>query len=451
MSIDFSATQPGNTVSAGKPVDIQTLQKTFAAVLRSYGTEKGGSPTTVLLEILRPDPAGSASGEDRNQQRRDAQQRADRNDFTQIDRQQLDRAELRSRDMSADYRNRLDRQETLRSDYQKQVERRELRQASVTPTQAAPPLDAARPSEPLPNITPYPPQPSAVAAVPVSEVTGANHPGTPATIAASNSPASAVPAHLLMPVKTNTSAAMPNAPQPASLQAFTVFTPAGRLGQQQQGKSEEDEEEKEERAEGKPEKKKQPFAALEAIRAETARPIRRNRPQQSNPQPSGRPANGLEHQPVGDPPHEKTNLRESPHPRVQPGETEPNQTRRVKTLDELLSTPSQSIVLQEKIPQQKVTQQKGESPAPNPTQYLNRIAAACEAAGQFAPIRIKLNLDHLGTLTLRFYHKADRLALRFETPTRESAQFLQSNLEEFRMILSKRSLKMIDVEIMWEE
>ena len=451
MSIDFSATQPGNTASAGRPVDIQALQETFAAVLRSYGTEKGGSPTTTLLEILRPDPAGSASGEDRNQQRREAQQRADRNDFTQIDRQQLDRAEIRSRDMNTDYRNRLDRQEALRNDYQERTERSELRQLpALQTTSAARPPDITRPNEPLPNMNPLQPQQSHVAAVQVSEVAGANNQSASATIAAPNSPASAASANLLMPVNVNTPAAMPTAPQPAAPQAFTVFTPSGRFGQPQ-GKSEEDEEEKEERAEGKPEKKKQPFAALEAIRAETTRPIQRNVPQQ----PRG-PADRSEHRQTGDDPRERLNLRERPNPHERPGAAEPKQTQTAKTLDELLNTPSQNIVTQETVTQATVTQEtlvqrKGESNTPNPAQYLHRIAAACEAAGQFAPIRIKLNLDHLGTLTLRFYHKADRLALRFETPTRESAQFLRDNLEEFRIILSKRSVKMMDVEIVWEE
>jgi len=425
MSVDFSAAPPAQTALTGKPVDVQTLQETFTLALRSFGTEKGNSQTTTLLEVLRSSPADNVAGADRNQQRRETQLRTDKNDFTQIDRKQLGRAETRSNEMNADYRNRQDRQENLRNGYQDRLERTERRQPPPPPTLSATPVDTAKLTEPLPNANPPLPQQQNVSAVNTSEVAGANSPTLSATVAVPNTVVNVTQANMSMPVNVNTpvSMPMPTAPQPAAPQAFTVFTPSGRWGQQRE-KSEEDEEEKGERAEENPVKKKQPFAAFEAIRAETTRPVQKNVPRQSKG-----PAARLEQQHLAETSRER------------PREVEQNPSETVKTLDELLNTPSQNIS----------TQTKGEPNRPNQTQYLNRIAAACEAAGQFAPIRIKINLDHLGTLTLRFFHKADRLALSFESPSRRSAQFLRDHIDELRTILSKRSVKIVDIEIRWEE
>jgi flagellar hook-length control protein FliK len=109
----------------------------------------------------------------------------------------------------------------------------------------------------------------------------------------------------------------------------------------------------------------------------------------------------------------------------------------VKTLAEFLNTSPQNIS----------APQKEESNQSNAEQQLNRIAAACEAAAHYAPIRIKLHLEHLGTLTLRFFYNADKLALRFETPSKESARFIQDNLDGLRTILSKRNGKIACAEI----
>ena len=422
MSVDFPASYPAHTASAGKPADVQTLQETFAAVLRSFGTEKGTSPTNTLLEVLRPAP--SDNNEDRNQQRRETQQNANKTDFAQLDQKSLNKLELRNSEMNADYQHRRDRSEALQNDYRERVVRREPQQ-SVPPqtTSNVPSPDAASPNETVPSNGSQPlSQPQHVV-----EVAGANNQAAPVSAAAPNSGAPNVgQVQILMSPGTNTPASMPIpvAPQTSLPQTFTVFSPSGRLGQQQEKPEDEEEEKEEESAEDKPAKKKQPFAVLEAIRAETTRPIQRNVLRQSK---------------------ESSNQSEvhrvAEKPRERPKEVEPAQARSVLTLNEFLNMSPHHVAVQ-----------KGEeSSRSEHMRYLNRVAAACEAAAQHAPIRMKINLDHLGTLTLRFYYKSDKLALRFETPSRESALFIRNNLEELRTILVERNVKIVDIEMLWEE
>jgi len=411
MSVDFSAPHPTHTPSVSKPMDVQTLQETFAAALRRYGTERGSTPTNTLLEVLRP--AQDSAGEDRNQIRRETQQHAARNDFTQIDRNLLNKSEMRSNEMNTDYRHRLDRQETLRNDYQERVERNIQQPAHSPAPPSTPPVDVTRPSEALPNQPQSLPQAQQIPPIASTNVPSPTIPNaTPSAVQTSILQANI----LSVPTASQVVQAVP--PPAAPPQAFTIFTPTSRFGQSQ--KKSEDEEEKEEQVEEKSAKKPQPFAALEAIRAETSRPVRQNPSRQSNELASQPPLQQVAER-----------FREKPK--------EVDKARSVKTLDDLLNTSNISV------------KKKGEQNQQEQTRYLHRIAAACEAAARYAPIRIKINLDHLGTMTLRFYHKSDKLALRFETPTRESALFLRNNLDGLQSLLAGRNVKIMDIEIVWEE
>ena len=416
MTVEFPSAYPTNTAtSAGKPVDVQTLQEAFATALRNYGTEKGGTTTNTILEIIRTPHMENAAGDDRNQQRRDQQQHVDQNDFTNIDRKLLDQSEQRNNELSFDYRDRMDRNESLRSDYQSKIERGELPQPTVpinTANQVAPilpPVDIARPNVPTQNNAHSPPQQN----VPVHA--GANNP-TLATNAPNNT-ANVAPINVFMPGRnTPVSIPSPVTPQTTPAQIVTVFTPLGRFGQPP--KKTDDKEDEEESVEETEPKKQQPFAVFEAIQAEAMRPIRQHVSRQSKesiPMP------------------ERWQIEEQP--REQPKAIEPEQSRSTQTLEEFVNSPAHNVSVQK----------KGES---KQTQHLNRIAAACEAASLYAPIRLKLNLDHLGTLTLRFFHKADKLTLRFETPSKESAQFIHNHLGELRSVLSKRNVKIEHLEIL---
>jgi len=424
LSVDFPPSTPVNTVAAGKPVDVQTLQEAFAAALRSYGTEKGGTQTDTMLEVLRStSQADDTGGEDRNQQRRENQQQANRSDFTQIDRKLQDKSELRQNELNANYQNRQDRHETLQNDHREKTDQRHPQQTAApteSPAPATPPLNTAQPNEPLPHSDHSPQHRD----VPVNAT--ANSQSLSAISAAPNSGAVNSPAGILMPMNMNIPGALPVSPTPQAVppQAFTLFTPLGRFGQHQESsdeKEKENEDEKEEAVEEKPTKKQTPFAALHAIHADSTRSVRQ------------KPSRQLQELPVKPELH-----RTAEKPREKPKETEPVQARSVQTLEELLNTPAQNVSVSK----------KGESNQPNPTQYLNRIAAACEAAAQYAPIRIKINLDQLGTLTLRFYHKADKLALRFETPDDESAKFLHEHLGGLKAILSKRNVKIASLDVL---
>ena len=420
MTVSFPPPQSTNAAPAGKPVDTQTLQNAFAVLLRSYGTERTGTSAQTMLEILQPtSQADNAASDDRNQQRRNQQQHVDRSDFTKIDQKRQNQSEIRSGEIKDHYQDRLDRKDTLRNDYRERIERNAP--PSAVPAEnfkqeasAPPPLNVAPTNEPVPNQTHSPPQQKNV-----SEIVGGNTPSLPANVAVPNNAATAVQAGMLMPGR-NVPVSMLAAPQVAGTQAFTLFTPSGRFGQMQ-NKADEKEGEDEEPVEGNSGKKKQPFAVFEAIHAEAIRSTRKNRSRQPK-------------EPIS--PAELHRVTEKPT-REKPREAEPKQLRSVKTLDEFLNVSGQNVSVAK----------KGETSQSNQSQYLNRIAAACEAAAQYAPIRMKINLDHLGTLTLRFYYKADKLALRFETPSRESERFIHEHLGGLREILSKRKVNVVDIEI----
>jgi hypothetical protein len=372
------------------------------------------------LEILRPTPPDEAKEHDRHQQH------SERNDFTQTDRKLLDKSEIQTDALSADYRNRLDQRDMVQNDYWEKIERCELQPSTDrvdTPSlamSAAPSPDAPRPHNSMPHEQHAPPQQSNV-----PQIAGTNSlPSLMDTTAPSSIPGSGQ-VNVGIPMSMNAPASIPTSvvPQAVPSPTFTVFTPSGRLGQPQE-KSDEKENEDEEGIEENTDKKTQPFAVFEAVRMETARPIQRNHSRQlkesvfqSNiQQVTGKPPNKLK-------------------------EAEPEQSQSVKTMADLLEVPVQNVV----------PQKKREPNQPNQTQYLHRIAAACEAASQYAPIRMKINLDHLGTLTLRFFYKAKKLALRFETPSKESALFVQEHLDGLRTILSARNTTIADIEIVQED
>ena len=424
MIVDFPSSYPLNSdPQTGKPVDVQTLQATFAAILRSYGTEKGGSQTNTLLEIA---PLSNADHGDRNQQRKENQQHVERNDFTQIDRNQLDKSEIRSSEMNSDYQNRTDRNAMLQNDYREKIERSGL-PPTTSPMNASPsgasafsPVDAARPIESLPTGNRLPQQNNAAG------IANTNSQPSPAsTVSVPNNVANMGQTNAVLPGSMNvpTSIPAPITSQPLQPQTFTVFTPSGRLEQsQEQADEEENDEEKPDKK--KINKKKQsPFAVFEAIRTETARPIQQNHARQQK-----EPISQAERCTVASPPKE---LEEKPK------EMDPEQVQNVKTVEELLHTVEQNISLPK----------KGEPNQPDQARYLHRIAAACEAAAHYAPIRMKINLDHLGTLALRFFYKSEKLTLRFETPSYESAQFLRNHLDGLNTILSKRNVKIAHIEI----
>lgn len=418
MSIDFPPPYPVNaTPASSKSSDVQALQEAFAWALRSYGTEKGGAQTNSMLEVIRADPSDGANNQDRNQERREHQQQADRANFTQSDRRSLDKTEIQSSEMKADYQNRRERQEILRDDYRERVDSNEF-QSSAVPTATSSP-DTAKPNESLSNWNPLPSQQQRN----VVEIAPVNVQSLLSSSAVPNSAANFGQTNAVLPINLNAPTSMPVVSQSVLLPTFTVFTPSGRFGQPQ-SQTDEKENEKEEESDEKiaDKKKQQPFAALEAIRMETTRSIRR-KPLRQQKESVSQP--------------EISKIAEKPK------EVESEQSRSVTTTGDLLDAPALNVTVQK----------KGEANQSN-QQYLHRIAAACEAAAQHvaqnAPIRMKINLDHLGTLSLRFFHKADKLTLRFESSSRETAQFIRNHLDGLKTLLSERNVEIVDIEILEE-
>ena len=433
MSVDFSPSNSVNTASGtSKPADMQTLQETFAAILRSYGTEKGGAQTNTLLEIA---PLPNAGNKDRNQEHKEQQQQINRNDYTQIDRKQQDASEIRSSEMNSGYQERKEQQKTLQQDYKEKIEHSELllsaarMESSPSVVSVISPTDAASPMESLPNGNRVPLQKNPPGIMsPSSQFSAAS------TLSAPNSGVTMGQASTGLPMNVNAPASMPSPVTPPSAppQTFTVFTPLGRWGQPQE-QSEEEENEKESDEEhldtekpdaGNISKKKQhPFAVFEAIRAETARSIQPNHARKPK-----EPVSQTERRNV---------VPLTEELKVKPKEREPEQARNVKTVEDLLHMAEQGVAMSK----------KREPNQPDESRYLHRIAAACEAAALYAPIRMKINLEHLGTLALRFFYKSEKLTLRFETPSNESAQFLREHMDGLKTILSGRSVKIADIEI----
>ena len=422
MNVNFPSSYPANTVSTGKPINVQTLQATFAAVLRSYGVE---SQTSTILEVIQPTShANNPADDDHNQQRREHQQQIDRNDFTQFDRKLLDKSEIRHSEMISVYKERIEQHGTLRNDYQERIDQRELPPSTI-PIKSSMPvtssMDVAKPNELPPNRNYSPLQEQNV-----TEIASTNSQISSASSTVPNSTVVNDSVGLPMSMSGNVPTSMPVSavPQIVPTQAFTLFTATGRFGQIQNTVDEkENEEDKEEQTEKKPKKKKQPFAMFEAIHTEAIRPSQRNLSRQSQK------------------PLTKTAHRVAEKFREKPREVESEQSQNIKTiktLEEFLNTSIQNVSMPK----------KGETDPPNQMQYLHRIAAACEAATPYAPIRMKLNLEHLGTLTLRFYFKSDKLMLRFETPTKESARFLHDHLDGLKAILSERKVQLASVEIL---
>jgi len=418
MSVDFSSSSyPANTAPAGKPGDVRTLQEAFGTALRNHGIEKGGTTADTMLEVLRPaSHKDNNADNDRNQQRREYQQQTDRSDFANSDRKLLDKSEMRSSEMNSLYHDRIDRNETFRKDHRERIERSEPQQSTVqantasSVTPAASPLDVARHVKSMPQRDHLPSQHN------VPTTANPNH-SSPSTNM-SNSTTTIGQVNVPMPGGNMPVTMLRPAALPVGLQTFTVFTPSGRFGQTQ--KKTDEKEDEDEPVEEKETMKHQPFATFEAIRLAPKDVLRQPK------EPTIKP----ELRQVTEKPHEKPK-------RDTPKEVEPNQFRSIKTLDEFLNTPAQNIAVAK----------KEEPNQPNPVQYLDRIAKACEAHARHAPTRIKINLDHLGTLTLRFFHKASKLMLQFETPSEESAQFLCDHLDGLWEILSKRNVKIANIEI----
>ena len=412
MSVEFSPVYPTTTASASKPTDVQTLQEVFAMALRNHGTANGGTAVNTMLEIISAPRSEDIAGNDRNQQRREHQQQTDRNDFANNDRKLLDKSENRSSEMNSAYRDRIDRTEMSRRDYHKRIERTELPQSTVQPSTVSStpsvvlPLDVAKPNVSVIHSSHSPPQQN------VPTTVGTNSPSP--SVSALNSVANIGQMNVVAS-GGNTSASVPSpAAPPMAPRTFTLFTPSGRFGQTQRKTDEKEDDE--EPIEGKEAPKHQPFAAFESIRLSR---------QDTSQQPRELPA--------------KQEIRQvTAKPREKPKEVEPDQAQSIKTVEEFLNTLTQNVV----------ASKKGEPNPSNQTQYLNRVAAAFEAISHSAPIRIKLNLDHLGTLTLRLFHRANKLTLQFETPSHESAQFLHDHLDGLQTILSKRNMKIADIEIM---
>jgi hypothetical protein len=244
-----------------------------------------------------------------------------------------------------------------------------------------------------------------------------------ASVALPNAPAAGIP------VVDDTTATVAAVAKTAAFlnRDITIFSATGHLKKDEETDKKKDQEDREdeEQAKRKNKKKKQPFEALTILLPE---PVRLTQTQYAAP-----------------------TERQSHQQKQQPQQTlQPIISDSVRLAQDAVSTEQQTPQTQ----QQPVT----DSPASPETlleesgtsqeHFVHRVAAACEAAiYQQSPIRMKINLEHLGTLSLRMNPKGNALSLRFEAGSSESATFIGENLDELKLLLRKRNVLLETLEI----
>ncbi|MDR0522797.1 MAG: hypothetical protein LBH00_13240 [Planctomycetaceae bacterium] len=425
MSIDFpkipesvSPLPLSKSAAESSVLPAQSIQQAFSAALRSRyaGQSSTGSesPASALLDIIAAKPQREQEPPHREKQIAEnrqqlKQQQAEQTYQTQIDRKLQNQSETRKHDKEAGYERQIERPHRLEH------------KNGAGGTDSGQMQTAANPGKtvqiPLLNDIPIPgiltkkhvPPPQTVS-LPVMP-----QPGSPNLSGGTSGTAVNLSVSLPGSVPSVSAAAF-SMPSAADHRIFSLFTLSGKWGPSVENKETEsdDSEDEQEETENLQSIKKHPFADLTAIFTENTRPIRRLFSPDSPPKP----------------PEERKNSELQPEPAPTPNR---------------VPSPVPNTVAWESL---SVSAGQNPSAAKNDTktqetdrqQYLQRIAAACEHAVRNAPVRMKINLDHLGTLSLRFFTKAKRLEMAFDPENEAAADFLRQNLKELQAVLAEQEV-----------
>jgi hypothetical protein len=415
MSIDSATTYPGGNATNGGVRDTNVLNpirydEAFAAAIKAVSSK------TVLDTIQNLSQTSDKDGNDRNQQRKEHNELADRGGIALDNRKSLDKTELRTAGIDNEYANRNERRTDLRNGHQDKLDRAE-RTSPTVETKITPTVSESVPTLLHLEGIAVDSQNTVVPGAGVVTLQGTISNVSPAMNPVAVSPnvpfANLTGAVLVQPVPPPNSMLKPMPNPQTSSQLVSVWTVFGRVGQVKN--TAKDEDEKEEAVEKKKEKKRQPFATFGAVLAETVPPIQ---PKHRKQQQSSAELEAVTH-------------------RIEEHQNK-EEERKGTTPADILKSNGQDISVSKEQPKEP----------PDRTQWMQRVAAACQsAANRSGTIRIKLNLDNLGSLSVKLMSKSNRLSVRFEAASEEAVAFLSESLNELKMILANRNVVLDQVEI----
>jgi hypothetical protein len=429
--------------------NLEALRSAFTEALRNAMVGRNRQSENSATKNAEEQPQ-----KQHHEQSRDWELQTQRRDFTKenkqvLDKRALDKSEIRHSDIEADYAQGIDRQTWA------------VRQPQPTSPPSESTLSAAPPVIPPtslqatpPNVTPLSSSPVFVPSTTPLQLSTV----VPASYRVANSqqiplnaesetvgvPVFCPPAGNSSPINTVTVNAL------SAVSAMTIFTITGKFGQIKN----EDKDEKRNSAYEKKKDRKTAISLFNQIAFETTQ----------NQEQNIRSLRDVQQQPDQQP-----ESAENQNFSVQHSKTDGNNTS--KEPDEALTDKiSLKDFLDEKQPAKEqeepdeavlellrrmsgdfVQRRELSEPAAKQLdrfQWIQRVTAACKsAANQNGTIRFKLNLDRLGTLTLKITSQSNRLSVRFETASDVAAQMIREDLDELKSVLAEQEIVLESVEV----
>lgn len=419
----------------------------------SLGESPGAASESTLFE------ATDASTERHRELDQERNTEARTRDYSRSERRELDRSEVRQEDLSNEYDHGRERRQDAGKDFTRKIDRAESLAATDAVRDRVPFSEGrADASLPVPAASAVSDHPFSLASTP--STSGADLPGV-----------GAIPGSFLLAGASSqfagptdaagamTNVAMPVMPTPVlpnlsgnvstSLQAaasvLTIFSASGRVGN------------KDERDDAVSEKKKEKKERTVSSFGTTVFDAFLETDRKNTTVDHVRQT-------------ESFRVRETEGESSESGKTEdasPKERRDGNSLEHLLkdskNEPSENVVPTSSESARPVSAEGGasmveapENPAPEEqldrVRFLQRVAAACQStAHQQGNLRIKVNLDRLGTLTIRSSRQGNKLAVRFETSTEAAAQLLRDHLDELKSLLDEQNVVLDQIDILRSE
>lgn len=477
MSVDPTSNLSSNSyqpnTSGEREVNAQgleTLRSTFAGAIFS-SLSRSVSQTDTILQATEPVDSADARQERDKDDRRTRDHYEDRD---RLDRRRTDRSEFREEDLRSDYQKRLDRRERNRDDYERKTDRIDAvtapenksmssTLATTVPGGAGQTGDRANRAElSLPRIvartdTVVASHASATGSVPpnVSNTVSAARPGINAVSMNGNT---AIPAAAAQAFQVSQGAVSHG--QLGAASVLTIFTVSGRMEAERR-----EIESRNASLDKKKDKKERLSSSFSTAVFEAFEQVRTGpalRPGEMNDHPESIPIQEVFSDLSG--PNEEKSESESHRESGSEGfslesftklETpEPTQTLPESTWDEepasVLTNPDPTELIRETgiDAAERADLQSSQDEQMDRVRLIQRVAAACQsAANQNGTVRIKLNLDRLGTLTVRITSRENKLSVHFEPTSTVAARLLRDDLESLRSTLLERDLFLESVEI----
>lgn len=470
--------------NAGTETNLDALRSAFAAAMRRSMT--GASSTSEALFEMADTVQKSSS------QRREESSREQRQaDSSHVlgDRKSLDQTDLRNRQLAGEYDGRVDQRRQIESEYHQKLDRIEsiaettirdiLPSAETASTNWSTGNGIAGPAASSSIILPFqnasPPTVSsggAVASPPTTHLSANDASVVLATATTAINPA-------VMPTQSTPVLAFPGGIPPTLLgtaSVLTIFSVTGRFGQEKN----ETEKEKEIASSRKKEKKESSLPVFEATVSATPTPAESGPPISSNGGTTDSAAFSTEEIretaaiPASDA-RKRNEEKDEAESSTDFSESGPKEKDR--------ESERRGIAFETLFHEKKVPETKTEDAVPTASNFsgteivashgsassfqsasedvsessaeeqmdrvrlIQRVASACQSgAHQNGTVRVKLNLDRLGSLTVRMTKRSDRLDVRFDAETEIAVRLLRENVDELKTFLSERNVHLDQIE-----